>query len=100
MLLFLHDFRRLIEAGTATVENQSHKTAANQKGKEDTETHHQPTPRRHDHVASRFPPVMADPYGSGQNREKNEYGQCGFHLITAGSAGIATQSLPPAVTVM
>jgi hypothetical protein len=32
---------------------------------------------------------VADPYGSGQNREKNEYGQCGFHLITAGSAGIA-----------
>ena len=66
MLLFLHDFRRLIKAGTATVENQSHKTAADQKGKEDTE-----------------------PYRSGQNREKNEYGQCGFHLITAGSAGIA-----------
>jgi hypothetical protein len=40
---------------------------------------------------------MADPYGSGQNREKNEYGQCGFHLITAGSAGIATL---PSVTVM
>ena len=93
MLLFLHDFRRLIEAGTATVENQSHKTAADQKGKEDAETHHQPAPRRHDHVASRFPPVMADPYRSGQNREKNEYGQCGFHLITAGSAWIATQSL-------
>ena len=89
MLLFLHDFRRLIKAGTATVENQSHKTAADQKGKEDTETHHQPAPRRHDRVASRFPPIVADPYGSGQNREKNEYGQCGFHLITAGSAGIA-----------
>src|SRR6476620_4596420 len=59
MLLFLHDFRRLIEASTAAVENQSHKTAADQKGKEDTETHHQPAPRRHDHVASRFPPVVA-----------------------------------------
>ena len=70
MLLFLHDFRRLIEAGTATVENQSHKIAADQKGKEDTETHHQPAPRRHDHVASRFPPVVADPYSSGQNARR------------------------------
>ncbi len=43
--------RRLIEPGTATVENQSHKTAADQKGKEDTETHHHPAPCRHSDVA-------------------------------------------------
>src|SRR4249920_2792461 len=28
--------------------------------------------------------IRCRPHGSGQDPQKNEYGQCGFHLITAG----------------
>jgi hypothetical protein len=65
--------RRFIVACAATVEDQQHEPAADNEGEENTETHHQPAPCRHGHIASRDPPVVAYEYRPNEKGEKNGY---------------------------
>src|SRR5262249_547694 len=67
----IFDVRGLVVASAAGVEDENHKAAADDHGKEDAEAHHQPAPCWHCHVTGRGPSVMADIDRPSKEGEKN-----------------------------